>query len=405
MSGRLRAFLVPAVVIAFAILATLLAAEAVVRMLGVEPHAKMRVVPGRGITFEPGAAYRYVKEGFSEGRFNREGFRDRERSVLKPPGVFRILVLGDSFVEALQVPLDDAFPALLEDALRHRTGSDAIEVVAMGQSGFGTASELMRWREFGAAYDPDLVLLAFYAGNDVRDDSRRLSGGAPAFYFTLDAGGGLRLDRCGLLALERSRAQGGLTAWLLEHSRLAGLVSDRLDLLRLGRRRAVQEARLAAVSGVGGGLTAGLPEPDDRNVYLENPSPVWEEAWRVTDALIGRLAEEVAAHGARFALVSVGTPEQVEDDLGRTMLQALPAGVDLERPDRRLRAICDAREIPCLFLAPHLHAVEASSGARLYGFGERRGGHWNAAGHRAAAQAIEAFLLERRLWTPPSPEK
>jgi lysophospholipase L1-like esterase len=404
MSGRLRALLVPAVVIPLAVLGTLLAAEGVVRLLGVEPRTKVRVVPGRGVTFEPGAAYRYVKEGFSEGRFNREGFRDRERSVLKPTGVFRVLVLGDSFVEALQVELDEAFPAVLEDALRHSARSDAIEVVAMGQSGFGTASELMRWREFGAAYDPDLVLLAFYAGNDVRDDSRHLSDDAPAFYFTLDDRGALRLDRSVMEALERSRAQGGPGAWLLEHSRLAGLVSDRLDLLRLGRR-AARDARRAAVSGAGGGLAAAIPERDARNVYLEDASPAWEEAWRVTEALIGRLAEEVAAHGARFALVSVGTPEQVEDDLGRTMLQTLPAGADLERPDRRLRAICEAREIPCLFLAPHLRVVEASAGTRLYGFGERRGGHWNAAGHRAAAQAIEAFLLERRLWTPPSPEK
>jgi lysophospholipase L1-like esterase len=401
MSGRLRACLVPAVVIAVAIVFSLLVAETVVRLLGVEPRAKVRIVPGRGITFEPSAAYRYVKEGFSEGRFNREGFRDRERSVVKPQGVFRVLVLGDSFVEALQVPLDDAFPAVLEDALRRRTGSDAIEVVAMGQSGFGTASELMRWREFGAAYDADLVILAFYAGNDVRDDSRPLSGDAPAFYFTLDARGALQLDRSRMEALERSRARGGAGAWLLEHSRLAGLVSDRLDLLRLGRR-AARDARRAAVSGAGGGLAAAIPERDERNVYLADPSVAWEEAWRVTDALIGRLAEEVAAHGARLALVSVGTPEQVEDDLGRTMLQALPAGADLERPDRRLGAICDAREIPCLFLAPHLRAVEASAGTRLYGFGARRGGHWNAAGHRAAAQAIEAFLLERRLWTPPS---
>ena len=401
MMRALPGFLVRIVVIAGAVVATLLGAEAALRLAGVEPRAKARVVPGRGITFEPGAAYRYVKEGFSEGRFNREGFRDRERSVAKPPGTFRILVLGDSFVEALQVPLDDAFTAVLEDALRRRAGGDAIEVLAMGQSGFGTASELMRWREFGAAYDPDLVVLAFFAGNDVRDNSRRLSGEVPAFYFTLDPEGSLRLDRGPMEALERRRSEGGLSAWCVENSRLAGLVSERLDLLRLGRRAARDARRAKALADAGGDAPA-LAERDDRNVYLEDAGPLWRDAWKVTEALVGRLAEEATAHGARFLLVSIGTPEQVEDDLGRRTLAVLPPGADLDRPDRRLQAVCDARGIPCLFLAEPLRREEASSGTRLYGFGERRGGHWNAAGHRAAARAIEAFLLERRLWTPDS---
>src|SRR5262249_31478762 len=161
--------------------------------------------------------------------------------------------------------------------------SNAVEVVAMGQSGFGTASELMRWREFGAAYDPDLVLLAFFAGNDVRDNSRRLSGDAPAFYFSLDAAGDLHLDRSLGEALERDRAQGGLGAWLLEHPRLAGLVSDRLDLLRLGRGA----ARAAHRAGDG---AVALPERDDRNVYLEDAGPAWSDAWRVTGALLDRFA-------------------------------------------------------------------------------------------------------------------
>jgi hypothetical protein len=372
-----------------AVAAALATAEIGVRLLGLEGRARVRVVPGKGITFEPGAAYRHVKEGFSEGRFNAQGFRDRERSVARPPGGYRILVLGDSFVEALQVPLDEAFPAVLEDRLRRRPGGNRTEVLAMGQSGFGTASELMRYLDFGAAYDPDVVLLAFYAGNDVRDNSVVLNGDAPEFFFTLAADGTLGLDRSRIEARERARAASGFFDRLEDWSQLAALVSDRLTLLRLTRRAGLR----AAAAG------ASASPHDDASVYAEDAGASWRDAWSVSEAILGRLADETAARGSRLAVVSIGTAEQVEEDLGRNVLAASP-GRDLDRPDRRLAAMTAKRGVPCLLLAPGLRAAEAAGAGRLYGFGARRGGHWNAAGHRAAAELIERFLEENRLLAP-----
>jgi len=398
---------VPALLLFVAGVAAALAiGEIGVRLFGLEGNARVRVVPGKGITFEPGAAYRHVKEGFSEGRFNAQGFRDRERSVARPPGGWRILVLGDSFVEALQVPLDEAFPAVLEDRLRRRPGGDRTEVLAMGQSGFGTASELMRYVDFGAAYDPDVVLLAFFAGNDVRDNSVLLNGDAPEFFFTLGADGALVLDRSRIEALERARAAPGFFDRLEDWSELADLVSDRLTLLRLERR-----ARLRAAADAAAPAKLHTPPEaptlppaavhDDANVYAEDAGAPWRDAWSVTEAILGRLADETAARGSRLAVVSIGTAEQVEDDLGRAVLAKAP-GRDLDRPDRRLLAMTAKRGVPCLLLAPGLRAAEAAGAGRLYGFGAGRGGHWNADGHRAAAGLIERFLEENRL-LPPAP--
>src|SRR3989339_639997 len=50
-------------------------------------------------------------------RINDVGFHSRTYSVEKPYGIFRIVIIGDSFVEAVQVPLEKTFPAILEKKL------------------------------------------------------------------------------------------------------------------------------------------------------------------------------------------------------------------------------------------------------------------------------------------------
>jgi hypothetical protein len=98
-------------------------------------------IPGKGTMYVPRAFYRHTKEGFSEGRFNSHGFRDYERTYEKPQDVFRILVLGDSYVEAFQVQLEDSFTAQLEKVLNAHASSRRFEVLSLGQSGFGTAEK------------------------------------------------------------------------------------------------------------------------------------------------------------------------------------------------------------------------------------------------------------------------
>ena len=103
-------------------------------------------------------------------RTNSRGLRDRERDYAKPEGVFRILILGDSFMQASQVPYEASLPALLEEALGH----GGVEVINMGVQAYGTAQELIYMQEEGLKYAPDLALLAFYAQNDIRNNARAL---------------------------------------------------------------------------------------------------------------------------------------------------------------------------------------------------------------------------------------
>jgi len=155
----------------------------------------LQAPPEPTVTYIPHAYYRHTKEGFSEGYFNSHGFRDYERTYEKPPGVFRILVLGDSYIEALQVQLEESFTAPLEKTLNAHGSSIRFEVLGLGQSGFGTAQEYLWYLNFGVAYDPDLVILAFLTGNDFRDNSKFLNREGLGFYYAFDHDHHLVLDR------------------------------------------------------------------------------------------------------------------------------------------------------------------------------------------------------------------
>lgn len=110
---------------------------------------------------------------------NGRGLRDtREFPYAKPAGTLRVLALGDSHTQGYEVRQDQTFSAVLERAL----GAHGIkaEVLNAGVSGFSTAEELVYLEAEGYKYQPDVVVLAFFA-NDYEDNLK-------AGLFSLDSG-------------------------------------------------------------------------------------------------------------------------------------------------------------------------------------------------------------------------
>ena len=84
--------------------------------------------------------------------------RDIGKSINKPEGVFRIVVLGDSVAYGQGVPPNDSLPAQLEKLLNLKSKVD-IEVVNLAHNGYSIYDYLFRLGFDGIAYKPDLVLL------------------------------------------------------------------------------------------------------------------------------------------------------------------------------------------------------------------------------------------------------
>lgn len=122
-------------------------------------------------------------------------------------------------------------------------------MIALGQSGFGTADAYMRYVNFGVKYSPDLVILAFLTGNDFRDNSKVLSRDVLAYYFVFDDNGQLVLDSSGYEEYERGMLSQvrGLFQSLKRNCYLLSLVSEHVYLLMRQLERTRLENPLAGM--------------------------------------------------------------------------------------------------------------------------------------------------------------
>ena len=179
----------------------------------VHPKGLYSLHPEIGWTLTPFFAGRFKKEGFDISvQANSTGLRDHDYGE-KTPGTFRILGLGDSFVFGWGVEKDQTFLKLLETKLNAQKTTSHFEVINAGIPGFGTYEALQLLKSAGLAYNPDLVVLAFYEGNDYRNN-----GDAPRS----------RVIQEGYL---KDLPKGKRPAWrqfLVGHSVLAALVDARV---------------------------------------------------------------------------------------------------------------------------------------------------------------------------------
>jgi hypothetical protein len=101
------------------------------------------------------------------------GLRDRRQTYVKAPGTFRILLLGDSFLEAVQVQQWQGVAERLE-ALLNQDSPQPVEVINGGVAAYGTGQELLLLDQIGAQWQPDLVVLLIFVGNDLTNNNYRL---------------------------------------------------------------------------------------------------------------------------------------------------------------------------------------------------------------------------------------
>lgn len=393
MDRRLKRSLVNLSLLAVSLGFALLLGEVGLRLAGISYPSFYTRDWDRGFTLRPGAEGWWRKEGEAFIHINSDGLRDREHSVAAPPDTVRIAVLGDSYAEALQVPLEKAFWAVLERELARcpALGGKTVEVINFGVSGYTTAQELLTLRQHAWKYGPQVVLLAFVTGNDIRDNARALAQDSRRPYFLYE-GDSLVLDDAYRRSLDFrlvSALQTPVVIKLLERSRLLQLVNEARNRF-ITWRSAARQATMAG-DGAAEGAELGL----DSMVYVPPQDPSWEEAWRVTEGLLLLMRDEVWAQGAEFWIVTLTNGIQVNPDPARRRAFRERLGAEtLLYPDLRIRALAEQEGVPVITLAVEFRAYAEAHKLFLHGFDNATpgAGHWNARGHRLAGEIIAAQL-------------
>ncbi len=337
----------------------------------------------------------WTSEGFGHVRINSLGFRGQEISPEKPPGVFRICVLGDSFIEALQVDESETFcvqlQALLNSAPSSGSASPEIEVINCGVSGYGTAQELLMLQNYVMPLRPDVVLLAIFPENDIRNNSRILDGAETRPYFTVAESGELVPD----FTFRTSHP------WRVGNSRYERIkanIVNRFRVLQLAQEiKRPKPANLAKPPSVHSILTSSVN--DAWYIYREPKSPQSpeEQAWSVTERLLQEMTLECQKNSVKLMAFNVPTPMQIWPIREERNRIAAECGVgDLFYAEKRLQSGCDELNVPFLTLGSRMQATAESQSMFLAGFVNATPGvgHWNQEGNTVAAEMVFTWLSE-----------
>jgi hypothetical protein len=348
--------------------------------------------PRLGWRKKPGARVRYDRREYAtEVAINANGLRDPERAYEAAPGTFRILALGDSFVEGYTVDMDRTVTQVLEKAL-HRPGCP-VEVLNGGTHAYSTDQEYLFYLDQGVRYSPQVVLLFAYY-NDVLWNLAVNYYGSPKPLLVL-SGDRLVLSNDPVPAPYRGPTPPPPPPPPPPKMRSAAYEWVKGRLARGAPRAFNALARTGLWEPLGG------DDPDDQmRVFKRRQQPVIEVAWERTDAILRALSREAAARGSRFALVYVPSRMEVSDrdwELTRLAYDMDEKAWDRGLVARRFGEIGASAGFPVLDLTADLRrAVRGPLGEPYFVYD----GHWNAAGHRAAAEGVERFLRDHG-WAPP----
>jgi hypothetical protein len=328
-------------------------------------------------------------------QLNASGMHDQAYEIAKPNDTFRILVLGDSFVEALQVDLAETMQTWLERDLQPQMPpGQKVEVIAAAAGGWSPANQLMFFRGIGQHLQPDLVLVLWVPENDLSDilpESRLTYEGINCYapYFVLCDGAfdpGPWFSAPGVPPASQACSP--------THKRLVSLLN------RLYQASFLYQ-RLEPL------LTAHYHKLEYANPYApwleqSQQDPTLDYAYELTEGVYTRLAQEAADMGAETAFVITPSKQALMVEYDPDYLRELQEGgmeaggssVDVTLPSQRFVDVMAQQHLPTLDLFP-LFLEQLNTGQGPF-YGEKDT-HWNAKGNRLAAELIAQWLVASSL--------
>ncbi|MGL5081510.1 MAG: SGNH/GDSL hydrolase family protein [Microcoleaceae cyanobacterium] len=341
--------------------------------------------PDRGWANLPGAKGWWEQEGRSYVEINQDGWRDRPYAKTKPENTIRVAVLGDSFTLASQVSMAQNYTSVIETRLKSCSNvqGKTVEVLNFGVDGYGTAQELITLRQEVWNYNPDVIVLAFFIGNDVIDNSKILESNHYRPFFT-DQNGTLVLDH----SFRELTSEQSDRYWIATVDKLPSGLVNHSRLLQVIRKVELENRKRHLLDHLNQLNAQNFQEPEDA---------AWKEAWQITEALITEMNTEAQQNRARFLLVTIGDPIQVhpKSEIRNSFMKDYEIN-NLFYSNERLKQVGEQENFPVLDLAKPFQSYSEQTQSCLHGFPNAVpcGGHWNPQGHEFAGELITQKLCE-----------
>lgn len=294
--------------------------------------------------------------------------RNRPLTARKPAGTVRVLMLGDSYLEGMQVPLDDLVSERLRVRLERAIPGTPVEVLNAGVAGWGQSEQSLYLADRGWRLEPDRVVSFLFLGNDLLDNwSRTGSRIRPTFDLAGDS-----------LVLRPPR----MPAWKIV---LRDRVLAHLAIPKMIRQVMLRRFKWSRKWAADQGLIFSHPEPArhgaEDSVMVE-----------ICARLYQRMAADCAAHGAPLQIFAF--PRGM--DLARAGDAAGDTSGSWSGTGRRLVSRL-RRSGMDVVTADSAFAAALARGDSLY---VDLDGHWTARGHDLAARLLSERVLARGLAGP-----
>jgi hypothetical protein len=319
---------------------------------------------------------------------NSLGLRDREYAETKPPGAFRILMLGDSFTEGWTLEFDNVAAKQIERSLAARCRR-RYEVINAGNASYSPLLEYLLLKEIGPRLKPDLVLLNFDM-TDVHDDFVRTR------IARLDARGlptavapHRRVETWLVMAPVFPRALRGLEDRIARLAVYQAFRKSKPGVWLFGRSTLTQ-AQLEAK-----GLIGNL-RYDRLALARDGDFPDVRDGWTLTRRYLSGIHALAREHGAAFALVVYPHAYQVSATASPVGRERMGMGAGLftsTRPFDELASFGAREKVPVINLLSLFREREPTSGPLF----RERDFHHTKAGAEVFGEGVLKGLREHRL--------
>ena len=232
---------------------------------------------------------------------NSLGMADRDYPLAKPAGTLRIALLGDSLTASLYLPQERKFKTLWEQALTRSLGRP-VEIMNFAVDGMGTWEQLQMFHLRARQFQPDIVILGFFWGNDTWNNlASRDRGRANPLKDEYAEPGWLMRTRVAHRAGIR---------WMWNNS-AAFQFLDRLKA-RIQTQQSYERAQEATTKAVPAGDAAAKAEVLTAPSQSD-PAYAWNAAaWQLTRELMLKLKAETQAAGSALLVFQLPMLAQLD---------------------------------------------------------------------------------------------